>query len=231
MKKIIYLVFALITTILSSCSDQDSPFDEPDINLVPVYSVLVEEPSASNNTTSGYKSVVIPSKLEIFKEKEYIVHFVNSEIAVPIELFTNESLDYVAATTDPVTTAQEGKLKYTYNIKPEDVVTEFPDKTITVEEVSEYALEIKTTDIDGNGLENISGLGLTVTKTNVVTTVVDKVDGDVDVPEVVVPATDDEGEITTVVTVDATANKTTTKITTVASAISEVVVNETQIYN
>ncbi|NIJ45343.1 hypothetical protein FHR24_001811 [Wenyingzhuangia heitensis] len=231
MKKIIYIIVVLFTVVLTSCSEEENPFEKPDIELVPIYNVTVQNPTGDDNITSGYKSVIVPFKIEIFKEKNYIVHFINSELASPIKEFFTQSTAYVPATTDPVAAAKEGVFKYNYKIILDDFVTEFPDKVITVKENSDYSIEIKNTDIDGNKLDVISGLGLTIESTKKVITVVDKIDGDVNASPVVTPSTDDIGEITTEVTVDDTTNKTTTTVTTVSTAKSIISVKEIEVYN
>lgn len=231
MKNIVkYLkLFAVAAGIISCSGSDEKEFAE--VKLVPIYSLEVSAPSAANNTLSGYKSVAVPSNVHIYKEKDLIIHYIDNDQPLNYNVVSvDESSAYVPA--EDVNPAVEGKYKVSYSISSlEEAIDEDTGAVTTTQISRDYMLEVANTDIDGNALDNVSGLGLTVTETKIVTTVVDKVEGDVAVPEVVVPATDNEGEITTVITVDDTTNKTTTKVTTVATAISEVVVVEEEIYN
>ncbi|MGY6648211.1 hypothetical protein [Wenyingzhuangia sp. IMCC45574] len=231
MKNIIkYLKFLPIIAAIVSCSSSDEK-EFKEVKLVPAYTIEVSNPIAANNTLAGYTSVNVPSTINIYKETDLVIHY--EQDARPLN-FNVASLDessaYIAA--EDVNPAVEGMYKVSYTISSSDEVTNAETGTITLTETStDYLLEIANTDVDGNALATVAGVGLTITNTTKITTVKDKETGEVSIPEAVTPATNTTGEITTVVTVDDVTEKTTTVVTTVASAISEVVVTETEIYN
>lgn len=215
-------------TVLVSCGNDDK--DLTSVNLVPVYSINVNAPIAANNITSGYKSVAVPSIINIYKEKDLVIHYFDSTQPLNyVAVSTDESTAFVPAGTNP---AVEGQYKINYVIGSEENTTNAETGTVTkTKETTTYVVEANNTDIDGNKISVKNSLGLTINHTKKVTVIADKEIGDVNVSESITPATDNDGEITTETIVDEVNNTTTTITTTVSKAVSLITLKETEVYN
>ncbi|NJB81654.1 hypothetical protein [Wenyingzhuangia aestuarii] len=228
MKYFLNTLKLILILLVVSCTTEEKEL--PQVSLVPVYTINVAAPSNANNTLSGYKSVTVPTTINIYRETDLVIHY--QEENNPVNYYvssTDESTAFVPAGTNP---AVEGKYKINYVIGSEENTTNAETGTVTkTKETTTYVVEANNTDIDGNKISVKNSLGLTINHTKKVTVIADKEIGDVNVSESITPATDNDGEITTETIVDEVNNTTTTIITTVSKAVSLITLKETEVYN
>ncbi|WP_010134775.1 hypothetical protein [Ochrovirga pacifica] len=219
------LSFALL---VASCTTEEK--DLPQARLVPVYQISVNAPLAVNNTLSGYKSVDVPINIHVYKEKDLVIQYPENNKPVNFDVvIVNQSSGYIPA-GDNLAVAGTYQLSYTTE-EINEVTNEENGEVTKTHLTTSYELDVNRTDTEGNALVPAEGLGITIHSIKTVTKIATKQEGDVSVAEQITPATDNVGEISTTIVVDNQANTTTTITKTTASALCEVSVIETEVYN
>lgn len=218
-------IFPCVLLLFMSCTENHK--DIKPVSLVPVYSLEVSVPNASDNTTSGYTSIETPSDVTIYREKDLVIQYHSGDSGTLNYIpSSDDSTEFIPNPVDPTLSGTPGAYDLGYTIEKE-IITD-AENGVETNETLEYLVNADTTNDMGEALDPITGF-LTITSTKVIVTTVAKADGDVSIPEVIVESTDTHGEIRTVVDVDEVNKVTTVTIVSVVKCVTEVVENE--IYN
>lgn len=237
-------MFSCMSLLLTSCEDKTKELS--DISLVPVYSLTNISVNAIDNTATGYTSISLPFSVDIYHSRNLVIEFDNEDTSPSLNIDTrtgnvqrvevsNNSVAFIPNETDSTLPGTPGSYVVSYTTNNESDSDEEDEmgnvvKTVNTKETTIYSIDLENTDNLGEVIAPLSGSGLEISHTEIVTTIEDKSETDVEgTVTTTTDATNDVGGITTVIKVENDTKTTVT--TTVSSAVCNVTIQETEKYN